>query len=82
MAHFYGSIRGGRGVATRCGTKNSGYDTLAASWEGAVTVKLSYNKELDEDWATVCLSTHKGAGDDICLYRGPVSGRDYKKFKK
>lgn len=82
MAHFYGSIQGGRGQATRCGTKNSGYESRAASWEGAVSVNLFYNEDKGEDWASVSLSTHHGQGKNIQLYFGPVSGRDFERYKK
>ena len=36
MSHFYGTLQGSRGQATRCGTKNSGVSTVAAGWKGAV----------------------------------------------
>lgn len=81
MAHFYGSARGNRREATRCGSKDSGYKTEAASWDGAVTVELFYNEDKNEDWADVCLRTHHGAGSNINLYYGPVSGRDFERFK-
>ena len=82
MAHFYGSIQGNRGEATRCGSKNSGYTTRAVSWEGTVLVNLFYNEEYYEDWAEVCLVTHRGGVKNITLYYGPVSGRDFKQYKK
>ena len=82
MAHFYGSCEGNRKVTTRCGTKNSGYTTRAASWEGAVVVNLFFNEDKKEDWAEVCLTTHEGQGKNITLYWGPVSGRNFKKYKK
>lgn len=40
MAHFYGSIQGARGEATRLGTKGSGLNVMAASWSGRITVEL------------------------------------------
>lgn len=81
MSHFYGSAQGNKGEATRCGTKNSGYVTEAASWEGAVRVELWYNEDKEENWASVSLIPWYGSGKNILLYKGPVSGRDFNQFK-
>lgn len=72
MAHFYGTIQGSRGQASRLGGKASGLSTVAASWQGAVAVKL-YEKD-GTDFARVYLTTHNGAGTNRTLYDGPVSG--------
>ena len=82
MAHFYGSVKGNRGEVSRCGSKNSGYTSHAASWEGAVVVNLFFNEEAQEDWAEVCLTKHKNKGRNITLYFGPVSGHDFHLYKK
>ena len=84
MSHFYGIVQGNRGEATRGGSKNSGYSAVAASWEGAVKVNLWFNAEQGdggEDWAEVYLTPWRGAGKNILLYRGPVSGRDFEMYK-
>lgn len=70
MAHFYGTLQGGRGEATRLGHVNSGIETVAASWEGAIRVRL-YIKD-GEDWADVQMCTWRGHGENATLYRGPV----------
>jgi len=80
MAHFYGSVQGHKGSVTRTGSKNSGYNATVASWEGAVTVVAWYNEEKNEDWVTVRLTTWKGAGKDVPLYRGPVNGNESSKY--
>lgn len=72
MAHFYGKLDGSRGQATRCGTKKSGMQTVAASWSGAVRVTL-YEHE-GEDRVIVSLIPWHGHGTDRQLYEGPVSG--------
>jgi hypothetical protein len=72
MAHFYGELRGSRGEVTRLGTKASGLRTMAASWEGAVVVRL-WDRD-GVDMATVSLRPHHGAGVHRVLYDGPVSG--------
>lgn len=40
MSHFYGTLQGSRGQATRCGTKNSGMEVVAASWAGGIRTVL------------------------------------------
>jgi len=49
MSHFYGSLQGCRGEATRCGSKQSGIETYAASWDGAIYVRVQHNEETKED---------------------------------
>lgn len=71
MAHFCGTLQGSRGEATRMGTKDSGIETYAASWEGAVRVKPFVGPD-GRDWAQVELTTWARAGVEHPLYRGPV----------
>ncbi len=40
MAHFYGTIQGNRGQASRLGSKTSGLSLTAASYQGAVNTHL------------------------------------------
>ena len=44
MSHFYGTLQGNRGPATRCGTKSSGIKVVAASWRGCITVSIYHEK--------------------------------------
>ncbi len=44
MSHFYSVISGQAGKATRCGSKASGL-TAAASWSGAIEVRLWHDAE-------------------------------------
>lgn len=53
MSTFYGSLRGNRGTATRCGSRNSGIKVSAQSWNGSVVTELSYN---DQDELMVDIS--------------------------
>ncbi|KKL95909.1 hypothetical protein LCGC14_1849820 [marine sediment metagenome] len=76
MGHFRGTLRGNRGGASRLGTKGSGLDVTAASWEGAVSVSLWHNGETGVDMAEVRLALHCGAGARKLLYHGPVSGKE------
>lgn len=70
MAHFYGTLQGSRGEATRLGTKNSGVDTTAASWNGAVRTSLFHRD--GRDCVRVALIKWQGKGVSHVIYEGPV----------
>lgn len=70
MSHFYGTLQGSRGEATRCGTKNSGMEVHAASWSGAIQVRL-YVKD-GVDYAIVRKVRWYGSGEEKILYDGPL----------
>jgi len=55
MSHFYGTLQGQAGRATRCGSKRSGLTTYAAGWGGAVRVHVFQDSDTDEDRYTVDL---------------------------
>ena len=76
MAHFYGMIsRSARMHApTARGHANSGLETIAASWQGAVEVTLSYDQETKKDYFKVSLIPWHGSGTDFLLAEGPVDG--------
>lgn len=74
MAHFYGTIQGARGEASRLGHKSSGLSAYAASWQGAVAIQMYEENGIDK--VSVRLTTHHGAGSDRVLYEGPVSGKE------
>jgi hypothetical protein len=71
MAHFYGTIQGARGEASRLGGKNSGLTTVAASWKGAVETSL-YVDDHGVDCALVRTKKWRGCGKDVILYDGPI----------
>ena len=72
MAHFFGTLKGGCGEATRLGTRTSGLAVQACSWEGKVQTYL-YEKD-GRDFARVSLAQHHGHGTERVLYDGPVGG--------
>lgn len=73
MSHFYGTLRGqARTQATRRGSKNKPLTTIAASWQGAVTVELLFNEKTGQDIAHVYLRPWHGQGTNKTLYLGPV----------
>ncbi|MEE8489910.1 MAG: hypothetical protein V3S43_06205 [Acidimicrobiia bacterium] len=60
MAHFYGTLEGNRGEATRCGSKDSGVETYAAGWGGAIRVKVYH--EDGKDHFVVCQVPWRSGG--------------------
>lgn len=72
MSHFYGTMQGQAGEATRRGSRLSGLSMHSASWEGSVSVRLSEKDGVD--YATVSLQSWKGKGVSLLLYDGPISG--------
>ena len=74
MAHFYGTLQGGRGRSTRTGYKTTGLHTVAASWQGAVSVDLSHKD--GRDMVEVRFRPWEGAGTDRLIYKGPVDGQE------
>ncbi len=65
MAHFYGSIQGQRGEATRLGSKNSGLRAITAGWTGAISVTLSHKD--GKDVATIYRQPHQNSGGNTIL---------------
>lgn len=57
MATFYGSVQGNRGVATRGGSRASGFKSTAQSYDGSVITRLSYNDK-DELIVTIEVSDY------------------------
>ena len=45
MSHFYGTVQGQAGLATRRGSKNSGLVVNAASFKGCISVALEVTKD-------------------------------------
>src|SRR5512145_448179 len=79
MAKYYGVLEGSaKKVATRCGSASSGLVTIAASWSGAVQVRLY--EEDGVEMASVSLIPWHGAGTTRTLYTGPVNGEFKERF--
>lgn len=66
MSHFYASIQGSRGEATRQGTKNSGIYTHIRGWTTGVEVEILYNSR------TSC--------DEVKVYRTEGSNGSYREL--
>lgn len=77
MAHFYGTVKGQRGEASRLGNTKSGLTTKAAGWGGAIRTDVFINEETGEDWYRVTLTPWKGSGGDSrVLSEGRLSSRE------
>lgn len=71
MSHFYGTLQGSRGAATRGGTRNSGFRAVAASWRGAVETRL-YVDDAGRDCYIVEQVPWQGTGVRVELARGVI----------
>jgi hypothetical protein len=72
MSHFYGSVKGNRGEATRGGSKRSGYTSYCAGWGGGIEVRLWHDPDGGKDHYTVCQVPHHGKGIEREIARGIV----------
>lgn len=70
MARFYGTIRGGRGEATRLGHATSGLYVTAQSYSGDVCVSLSAVGGID--YVSIFVRGHDGCNSK-CIYHGPIA---------
>lgn len=75
MATFYGTLKGSRGEATRCGTIRSGMTTHAASWKGAIRVDMIMEEDGRVYYAVNEVPWH-GHGRERTLATGYI-GEDY-----
>lgn len=60
--HFYGSIEGGRGTATKGGTKASGISGHIRGWNVGARVYVQHNGETGQDKVTVYATSGSGGG--------------------
>jgi|TARA_R110000824_G_scaffold14875_1_gene63023 hypothetical protein len=68
MSHFYGSVQGNRGQATRGGSKKSGYHATVASWDGALRIRLFHHN--GKDCFAISQSMWHGKGVEYEITRG------------
>ena len=67
MSHFYGTVQGGRGEATRCGHKSNGLQTNAAGWGGTIEVATYHDDESGMDMARIYLRPWQHSGGESLL---------------
>jgi predicted acyl esterase len=73
MSALYGTLKGAKGMATRCGHRE--LTTHAASWDGAVRVSLNNNKETGSTSYVVELVPWHGNGEYRKLAEGIMERR-------
>lgn len=56
MSHFYGSMQGSHGEATRCGTNDSGISCHVRGWNFGVSVALSVDPDTGKDQARITVT--------------------------
>ena len=71
MAHFRGTVKGGRGTASRLGHKTTGLSVTARSWSGEVRVHLYFDDKSKEDHARIDLYDRSG-GHVKTLYHDAI----------
>ena len=76
MSHFYGCAKGNRGYASRGGSKKSGYHTIAASWDGAIEVKLIYDPKTDKNHYVIYQSKWHEKGVESEIAKGIIGEDD------
>ena len=77
MSHFHGSVKGNRGAATRGGSKNSGYKSYAASWDGAIEVRLDHDPATKKDNYVIWQVPHNGKGIDKWIASGIIGDKQF-----
>ena len=71
MSHFYGTLNGSHGQATRQGTKESGLKTVAASWNGCITTYLYIDLQ-GRDCFVIEQDTWQGVGVQEVIAHGHI----------
>ena len=75
MAHFYGTVQGNRGEATRTGSKNSGMFAEAKGWDLGGTVNAFYNPELGTDVVTFRTTRDNGRNPSLVASFAVIEGK-------
>lgn len=72
MAQFFGEVEGQRGAASRLGSKDSGLRVVAASWQGAIKVRLQHRSDGKDHFTVEQTPWSNGAGCNQVLASGVV----------
>lgn len=73
MAHFYGTVKGPKGEASRLGSKVSGLTTVAASWHGAIKTHLYHDPQSGADSVRIERLSWPSGNVETVIYEGPVA---------
>ncbi len=72
MAQYYGEIKEAKKSIHRLGHKTTGLEVLAASWNGAIRVRLQWDDKTKSDMAIVEQVMWRGQGKNKIIYSGEV----------
>ena len=72
MSHFYGTVRGGRGEAHRCGHKTTGIRVTAKTWGHRIETTMRHDEASGEDYAEVWLIDSR-TGKGRPLFNGKLN---------
>lgn len=78
MSKFYGTVKGQRSDATRCG--HSSIRAAAQSWNGSVAVVLSYRDGYDEDQSGLVVTVETSDGSSV--YGHQLWSGSFDEFKR
>lgn len=82
MAHFWGSIQGNRGEASRCGSKSSGLRTRINGWSLGIAATIYHETLGDNPGDRVSVTLTSGsAGDGLGHGIGCFSREDLDDLK-
>ena len=73
MAHFYGSMKGGRGEVTRTGTKSSGVHAHVCGWDVGVHTAMLHNSNEEDVVGIQITSGSNGSDKSRTLFLSPLN---------
>jgi hypothetical protein len=65
VSHFFGTVVGGRGEATRCGHASTGLRVSAQSYTGSIQIHLTCRDGVDWYHITVCRGSSRQGERDV-----------------
>ena len=76
MSKFYGTLKGTRGKATRCGDSSSGMITYAAGWGGAIRVDVYTGGDGKDRYTVHKTPWKKSGGNTQLIAEGLLDSKD------
>ena len=73
MSHFYGTLKGQAGEATRCGSRASGIVTYAAGWRGAIRVEVFLDEQGEDAYRVALVPWGNSSGISRQLASGKLT---------
>lgn len=67
MSHFYASIQGQKGLATRCGSKSSGIVGHIRTWEFGIEVQIQHVNGKDIAYLYKTSGSNGGSDNELLI---------------